>query len=290
MGVLILFVRHGTDKYRDALDELDRIYQSRAPNLTRRTIVIDNALGCGLSEELGPNQMLIGGDNTQWEFSGWQCAIDMLGNELANYDAVHLVTSAFRTLYTDYLERFSPQMIDVVARRPVATGHIDYYPYPVRFGSFVSRHWVRSSFWLINPIELIRLRKLVTVDNSEGLFSAQLERPFAEDAPLSPGYQQLIHQWLTSDQGTGQDTTWHSRFDLTAQSRSFFQEKAIAILNEHLLSIRMRAQGTHVLDMTYLAELIDRGQTMPVHFPSWRTQMSLRRIPGHEQIADALFR
>src|SRR5258707_13256708 len=103
MRVLVLFVRHGGERYSTALDELTRLYERRAPRLTRSTIVIDNALPAELSKELGPDSRLIGGDNTWWEFSGWQRAIDQLGSEVKKYDVVQFVSFAFRARYTGYL-------------------------------------------------------------------------------------------------------------------------------------------------------------------------------------------
>jgi hypothetical protein len=286
MRVLVLFVRHGEERYRDALDELTDLYDRRAPELTRSTIVIDNALPASSPKELGPDCILIGGDNTWWEFSGWQRAICELGNEIKKYDLVHLVTSAFRTLYTDHLERFSPQVAQLAAERPIAVGHIDYYPHPVRIGSFMSRHWIRSSFWLINPFELLRLRTVISLDNAADLFSVQGGWPFAGTAQLSYGYQRLIYNWLTTREGTGQGTTWHSRFELNGMTRTLFRNKAVAIMNEHLLSIRLRAQGTHLLDLTYLAEMIGAGRPIPTPYPHWRAQMKMSRIPAREVIEE----
>lgn len=286
MRVLVLFVRHSGDRYSHALDELTRLYERRAPRLRRSTIVIDNALPAEVSKELGPDSLLIGGDNTWWEFSGWQRAVNELGSEIKKYDVIHFVTSAFGTLYTGYLDRFRPEIAELAAERPVAVGHFDYYPHPVRVGSFASRHWIRSSFWLINTYELLRLRSVVSLDSNAGLFSVQGEWPFAEAAPLSAGYQRLIHDWLTTDRGTGQGTTWHSRFELNETTRTLFRNKTVAILNEHLLSIRLRAQGTHLFDLTYLAEVIDEGRPVPAHCPHWRAQMKMSRIPGREVLED----
>src|SRR5262249_21084209 len=140
--------------------------------------------------------------------------------------------------------------------------------------------------WLINTFELLRLRSLVSLDNTAGFFSVHNDWPFAETAQLSCGYQRLIHEWLTTNRGTGQGTTWHSRFDLNETTRALFQNKAVAILNEHLLSIRLRAQGTHLLDLTYLAEIIDGGRPVPACFPHWRAQMKISRIPGREVLED----
>lgn len=285
MRVLVLFIRYGTDKYPDALDELDRIYQKQAPSLSRQTIVIDNALPAGFSEDYGPNRRLIGGNDSNREFSGWQHALDMLGNDIKRFDAVHFVSAAFQMLYIDYLNYFSPRVVEIVAQRPVSTGHIDYYPYPIRHGTSISRHWIRTSFWLINTSELMRLGNIASVKEQTGLFSKRGKWPFDRAGPLSPGYQVLIHDWLTSEHGTGQGTSWHSRFELNSESnRTLFKHKAMAILNEHLLSIRLRAQGTGVLDMTYLGRLAGSNDAVPSHFPAWRQQIKLRGIPGHDNI------
>jgi hypothetical protein len=287
MRVLVLFIRYGTDKYRDAVDELDLIYRRQAPNLNRETIIIDNALPADFSQDYGPNRRLIGGNNINREFSGWQHALDTLGTDIKQFDAIHLVSSAFQMLYTDYLNYFSPRLVEIVAERPVCTGHIDYYPYPIRYGPYVSRYWIRTSFWFINTSEFLRLGNIASVREQMGLFSREGDWPFELTGPLSPGYQMLIHDWLTSEQGTGQGTSWHSRLDLNIEgNRTLFEQKATAIINEHLLSIRLRAQGTSVLDMTYLGKLAESGDAVPPHFPAWREQIRLRRIPGHDNIGN----
>ena len=76
--------------------------------------------------------MLIGGSNTHWEFSGWDCGIAYLGRRIYDYHLVHLATSAFRALYCRYLDRFDPEMLRAALGRGAAVGHIDYYNEPVR--------------------------------------------------------------------------------------------------------------------------------------------------------------
>jgi len=287
MRVLVLFLRYGTEKYGDALNELDNLYAAQAPDIERHTIIIDNSIMKGFIEEYAGDRYLIGGDNSRREFSGWQCALDLMGAELRKIDAIHFVTSAFRMLYTDYLDRFSTRIVEVVSRRPTCVGHIDYYPHPVRFDAHVFRHWVRTSFFLVNPVELMRLRNIVSIQVSEGLFSDDPEWPFAKNRRLSPGYEELMYNWLASDKGTGQGTSWHSRLDPSQDcDRLEFQQKALSILNEHLLSVRLRAQGTNVVDITYLAELLETNSGLLVQFPNWTEQLRRRGIPGHSDIGN----
>jgi hypothetical protein len=85
----------------------------------------------------------------------------------------------------------------------------------------------------------------------ERWFSGDPSRAFREDAPLSTNYQRLIIDWLTA-QDTGRGVTWHSGIALDAD-RLVLEQKALTILNEHLLSARFRAAGCRLIAVTWLA-------------------------------------
>ena len=102
------------------------------------------------------------------------------------------------------------------------------------------------------PAELKMLGSLISVAEPVGLFSGDPEAPFRPDAPLSENYRGYLLGWLTGE-GTGQGVEWHSRFTLSHDTLPQFQDKVIAILNEHMFSIRLRAQGCAMVDATWLA-------------------------------------
>jgi len=119
------------------------------------------------------------------------------------------------------------------------------------------------------------LGSLVTVSDQTAFFTGNPEIPFRGDAPLSANYRQYLLDWLTGA-GTGQGVEWHSRFVLSPETLAWFQSKVITILNEHLLSIRLRAQGCAMVDATWLAtrgkDLIAAGKPL-VAISSWRRQL-----------------
>jgi hypothetical protein len=278
MRVLTLLVRHGTAKYENAVGEIDAFFARQMPLVERDLVVIDNALPEEYEEALGRNRVLIGGSNAGWEFSSWDSGIAYVGPRLADYDLVHLATSAFRMLYTRYLDRISEVMLRLVLRRGAAVGHIDYFNDPIMVFGRQSQAWLRSSFLFLPPAELKMLGSLVNVINQTALFTGDPTAPFRGDAPLSGNYQQYLLNWLTGD-GTGQGVQWHSRFALSTDTLTFFQSKVVEILNEHLLSIRLRAQGCAMIDATWLAARAEtlRAADQPLGpIPSWRRQVTER--------------
>ncbi|MBZ5514896.1 MAG: hypothetical protein LAN62_08635 [Acidobacteriia bacterium] len=278
MRILTLLLRHGTAKYENAIDDIEAFFARQLPSVEWDLLVIDNTLPEGYEEVLPHKHVLIGGSNAQWEFSAWDNGIAHIGRRLAEYDLIHLATSAFATLYTRYLDRIGSEILQLILRRGAAVGHIDYYNEPIVIFGRQSQAWLRSSFVFLPPAELKMLGSLVSVADQAGLFTGNPTAPFRDDAPMSENYRQYILGWLTGD-GTGQGVQWHSRFALSQDTLPWFQSKVLTILNEHMLSIRLRAQGCAMVDATWLAT---RAKTLPPAgqplgpIPSWRKQITER--------------
>ena len=286
MRILTLLVRHGTDKYESAVDDLEALFARQLSSATWDLVVVDNTLPEGFAEMLGLNRVLIGGSNLQREFSAWDSGLRYAAGRLAGYDFVHLATEAFRTLYTGYLDRIGAEMLRLVLRRSAAVAHVDYYNDPILLFGRQSQAWMRTSFLFLPPAELKMLGSLVSVKGQGSLFSGDPDAPFRADAPLSENYRGYLLGWLTGE-GTGQGVQWHSRFALSKDTLPLFQDKVTAILNEHMLSIRLRAQGCTMVDATWLATraeaLAKRGQPLGA-IPSWRRQITSRNtdaVPSH---------
>src|SRR5262245_1651579 len=111
--VLTVFVRAGTMTYPQAEQNLDALFARRLAGHSRDVVVVDNLLPPGVHEQ-SPERVVIGGDNSSWEFSAVDVAVNHLGADLWSYDLVNVVTSAFEQLYTAYLERFAPDVIVAV--------------------------------------------------------------------------------------------------------------------------------------------------------------------------------
>jgi hypothetical protein len=274
--ILTIFARHGSAKYTEALDELHLFYKRRLPSVRYDLVVVDNALGDAYRLEPFEDRV-IAGSNRFWEFSAWDEGLAHVGHRVWDYDFVHLVTSAFRTLYTRYIDRFDELMLESISGRGAAVGHIDYYNEPVVVLGNRSQAWIRTSFVFLPPAELATLGSLVCVSRPEAFFSPDPERPFRKDAPLSENYRRYILDWLTGP-GTGQGVVWHSRFEVTPETLPHFQAKALAMLNEQMLAVRLRRQGCALVDATWLATQAARGNLSAAlkPIPYWRVQLAQR--------------
>lgn len=271
--ILSILARAGVEKYASAESQLAELFARQFPTSSRDVIVVDNLLPPGAHERT-PHREVIGGDNAFWEFSAFDAAIRHVGERLFHYDWVHLATSAFGELYTAYLERFNERLLAAAAGRGVCLCHIDCYNTAIVVEGYPSQHWARTSFIMLPPSELATLGTLVSARSAVRFFSEDPVNPFRHDAPLSEQYRQYIVDWLTGGD-IGQGVTWHSSATLTPATLPVFQNKALAILNEHLLSIRLRAQGCLVTDVTWLSAMLAAGGTIDWSTP-WRAQLAGR--------------
>jgi hypothetical protein len=273
--ILTILARFGTEQYPTAERDIDDIFRRQMSSIERTVLVVDNALPTGLIEERGP-RVLIGGDNAAGEFSAFDRAVQFIGSDIWRYDFVHFATSAFNMLYVGYLERFDAPLLQAVGGRPVCVGHIDCYNDAVEILGFRTQHWIRSCFFFLPPAEVRVLGSFVTIHRGDGVFSGRGESPFRPDAPLSRRYQEYIIEWLTGGD-IGQGVKWHSSLATTAETLPAFEHKALAIMNEQLLGVRLRAMGCRPVDVTWLATTLARSGGAPVSWDAnWRKQLAGR--------------
>lgn len=283
MRVLTLLVRHGTAKHSAAIEDLSGLFASQLPLANWDLVVIDNTLPEGYEQQLGPDRSLIGGSNTHWEFSSWDSGVAHVGSRLGDYDLLNLATAAFRKLNPYYLNRIDSEILrlaffnrteDWLAGRYVI-GHIDYYNDVVAILGTPSQAWLRSAFLLLPTAELQTLGSLVSVRDEAVLFSGEPASPFREDAPLSANFQKYLLESLTRNGA------------LASEMLPKFQSKVMQLLNEHLLTARLRAQGCTMLDGSWLATRAE--SLLPVNeplgaTPRWMSQVTTAgiRLPASD--------
>lgn len=271
--VLTILLRFGTELNPRAEQQVDEIHRRKMPEIARDVVVVDNALTPGISE-CAAGRVVIGGDNTFREFSGFDCGVGHVAGGLQRYDLVHFVTDAFHRLYVDYLARFTTPLLHAVAGRPVCLGHIDCYNQPIEILGFRSQHWMRTGYFFLPPEEVQTLGSFVRLRDRSAFFSGDPAAPFRPDAPLSRTYQEYLIDWITGHD-IGQGVQWHSGFALTPETLPTFEWKAQSIMNEHLLGIHLRALGCRLIDVTWLATMLARGTAIDWKTP-WQQQLAHR--------------
>ena len=177
MRVLSIFARHGLASYATAEADLAEVFRTQLPDVQRDVVVVDTALRPG-EAEVSQGRVVIGGGNSARELSAFDAGVEYVGDRIWDYDLVNLTTSAFRSLYRDYLERFRPAVLAFVASRSVCLGHIDCYNEPIQIDGCTSQHWLRTSCVFLPPTELRILGTLVSAGQREQWFSRDASAPF----------------------------------------------------------------------------------------------------------------
>ena len=275
MRILTILVRYGVEHYPAAEKEIAALFERQLPGIHRDVIVVDNALPREAGARLH-GTTLVGGDNRVREFTAFDRAIEHAGADLSGYDFIHLATSAFNTLYTHYLERFTFPVLRAAAGRTICLGHIDCYNEPVGLGAFVSQHWMRTCFFFLPAAAVRMLGSFVSLADRAAFFSGDPSNPFRSNAPISERYQRYIIDWLRGAD-VGQGVIWHSRLELSPEGLAAFEQKALCILNEQMLGIRLRELGCPLVDVTWLSTRVGdvSADAIPWHTP-WQQQLAGR--------------
>jgi glycosyltransferase involved in cell wall biosynthesis len=248
LKILSLFLRYGDSDYKGAYQNLMDFY-AHLPGLSVESVLIDTALPDGVKAWIGSCARLLAGDNQRGEFSGWDTAITTYRKRLSDFDLVHLVTSAFKNEYNGFYKLVCKEMFGYVHATPgVLLAHVDAYPEPVRLFGRCFQTWACSKFLLARPADILALGGL-TGPFSGADFFAEGSEPFRHKAPLSTNYKHFLLDWLTGD-GLP-DGKWHSVFRYSAQDIAKFRFKALRILDEHSLSMRIRESGVRIVDYTW---------------------------------------
>jgi hypothetical protein len=275
MRVVTVLARCGTAQYPRAEQEIADIFTRQMAAIDRTVLIVDNALPAGFKEGEG-RRFLIGGDNSAREFSAFDCGMRFLGSNIWSYDLIHFATSAFNTLHVNYLERLDAALLAAITSRPVCVGHIDCYNEAVEILGFRSQHWIRTCWFFLAPGEAKMLGSFVTVRDGAAFFTSDPAAPFKADAPLSRNYREYIIRWLTGED-IGQRVRWHSKFELGPATLPAFQQKALTIMNEQLLGIRLRAMGCRLIDVTWLATMLPTTRQSSIDWATkWEAQLAQR--------------
>lgn len=249
-GLSVILVQYDRSRYPGALQRL-RAHLELLAKEPWSLVAVDNARSGSWENELAPDVTQIGGDNSAWEFSGFDRGLAWLEESRGLTDYVLLVTDAFRAYGDDYLGWFDQALVDMARGNKAVVGWVDSFGRPCSLGETSYESWLRTSFLLAPVTALQHARPLALPLNREEIFSGDPAAPWLPDSPVGPELRRAIEGWLVEGraEASGPEEGWHSRFSLDAQSLSFFERKAMAILREHHLSIRLRASGVPCFDL-----------------------------------------
>ena len=218
-------------------------------------LIIDNSIPEGFEKELANNCHLIAGDNSSWDFSGWDKGVEWIQSAFApKADSIFLFANDtfYRSYGKEYLTLFRPGAVKGALERDGLIGFADdAYPENVELFGISSRRWIRTSLFILNYRTLQKLLPLAITHTDEQLFSPNWQQFFHSEAPLSRNYQQFLKTWLFGHTfpGSSYRKAWHSQGELTPENFFRLKKKTRSILSEHFLSARAANLGIPVFDV-----------------------------------------
>jgi hypothetical protein len=253
INLAILYVEYDKKKYPNSLMRLQKCLDKIRAN--KRLCVIDNSSDDD-REELGNNFVKISGDNSNWEFSGWQKGINYLNKNNVDYDIVLFVNDSFQSYGANFIEKYTIEpFIEKAVGNNFCFGEVNngylkrnsgFQIYDYEFDS-----WMRTNAFFIPKTIIKPLGNLCTIDNYKinDFISDEASSPyFLETAPMNEALKVHILDWLTDK--------WHGKFDLKS-NWNLFRLKTKSILNEKLLSARIIKEKFDIVD---IASLINLGK------------------------------
>ncbi len=171
-----------------------------------------------------------------------------------------LVNDRLPAYDTGYLSALTPDLLRFVGSSAVASGRFDSRPRPIRFLGHELFCWIRSNFVLASS----EVMKRIGSPRSLGLAEYEVHVPSAfpgSSWPLStwPGGDagELLRVWLTMPGG------WSKAEPLDGQSWPRLRLKAMAVLNEWLLTARLFENGTALVPWRQLRVMSQLDPALP---------------------------
>ncbi|MFZ1082200.1 MAG: hypothetical protein WAO19_09775 [Candidatus Kryptoniota bacterium] len=240
----VIYVEYDREKYSGAFERLKSYLCKLDQNRISYIRVNNMDEGNGM-RNLDGNTIYLQGNNIDREFSGWQKGLSVLSANEVPFDVVLFVNDSFEVNGTSYLNNHNVGWLILKS-----------YLFKAVFGLIATRwektlvHGKSTRVWLgthcfFVPRTIVeKLGTMVSVD--EHSFEDYLPKTFPgmgeifkQTAPINQATKKRIISWLT--QG------WHSKLVLGEATWPLFRAKAKAILNEELVSVRIREMGYLIL-------------------------------------------
>ena len=241
--VLCLFLYANTEKYKDSHASLDQFAKDFGEDIC--FLKIDNWHIKKKLKKLSTNTYEIGGNNNEWEFSGWQKGIDAIPLIDFRPDIILFLNDA----YLNYADKGRPfsyflswfNASNAKGFKKGIGGLIDKSDQDCLMDGKDCSWWLKTSFFTIPLVNLLEI-SFVSLDSKRAVdffpenWSGEL---FTPTAPINEELRTFLTWWITEG--------WDQAAPINAKNWPFIRSKLIAIVNERLLSCQFREQAIPIL-------------------------------------------
>jgi hypothetical protein len=218
-----------------------------------------------LKDVADPDVLLVSGSNNETEFSAYDEGRQALLTYSGSHPDVWLIANdRFAAYGQRHLKFLNHSLLKFTAASLLASGDVDTVPRQFwkldanlvpqlesRAPQSAQSSYIRSNWLLISDRALRRLGPLTTItsvqyaehvpNNLPGLPAGSPEARWPLSTWLGNAIGNWMYEWLT------QAGNWHKAEPLTPSSWPRLRRKALAILNEQLLTVRLREAGIAIV-------------------------------------------
>ena len=203
-------------------------------------IYINNAEEGTSVRKISDREYEIGGDNSFFEFSGWQKGIDFVKQNNIPCEAFLFVNDTF--LESSFLHRqlINQQSVECAIRHQALVGKKMFSSVSGTIMGNALDAYIRTHIFITSSRVINSLKSIVSINTQtvERFFVDRYQPGlalFKENAPLSEEIKNFIFSHVTS--------VWRRKKTYDAESFQLLRGKAASILNSFLLSIRAKQWG-----------------------------------------------
>jgi len=233
---------------------VDQLAREASPPIS--VCVVDNRPGISSTTvNVAPVSTIVG-DNSAREFSGYQAGVRHLRSSGIAPDVWILANDRVDAYGLDAVGLLCDRTLDVAASLPCVLGQVDSWPAPSRLLGVDVTNWARSNLLVVPEHSLRSIGSLMTIDarefdslvSDDPPDSRTLANPALALQSLGTAWSALAAEWLTGV-GSSLRSHWYGAAPLEPSIWSAYRGKVHSIVNEQLLSARLRASDAPIVSL-----------------------------------------
>jgi hypothetical protein len=238
--ILILFLTYG-NRYKGSLEKFLGICELIKSE--KRLIIIKNDLEDTCVRQINDWTFEIGGDNSVFEFSGWQRGIESEAARSFKPQMYLIANDAFLASGFHALPALDDDIINILYRNKLLAGHKTHYPI------HDLSPYIQTHFFLVHSEIIEKLGSIVSENSSEKYLKPEhSDNIFTENEIWSETFKNFIYYFLTQRRhGKG--------LKLSSENYNIFKRKGLCMINEIFLSLRIKRLNYRIVDLTPFSNL-----------------------------------
>lgn len=240
INLVVLYLQYDTNKYKDSFVKLQEYLSVLDCN--KQIVVIDNKFE---SDYFRWNKGIveINGDNSGWEFSGWDKGLSYLKETNIQYDAILFVNDSFLNPGaggSPDLIINNEQLNSCIENNAFISNTVSQAHVKLELNGIDVSTWSRSHCFILSKPMIDYLGHIQSYDINflnKCIKEEKHHRYFKTDAPLNESLKTLIINWLSG--------YWHSAF-VIEENWELFRMKTLAFFNEITLSARIKEMQNNI--------------------------------------------